>query len=53
LDREDSPWYPTLRQFRQPKPGDWDSVIAKLCEELCRVAAERSSVSAPAMEIAG
>ena len=41
LDREDSPWYPTLRQFRQPKPGDWDSVIAKVCEELCRAAALR------------
>jgi tetratricopeptide (TPR) repeat protein len=28
LDRSDSPWYPTLRQFRQPSPGDWDSVVA-------------------------
>jgi tetratricopeptide (TPR) repeat protein len=27
LDRNDSPWYPTLRQFRQPSPGDWDSVM--------------------------
>jgi tetratricopeptide (TPR) repeat protein len=22
-----SPWYPTLRQFRQPEPGNWDAVI--------------------------
>jgi tetratricopeptide (TPR) repeat protein len=27
LDREDSPWYPTLRLFRQPRVGDWKSVI--------------------------
>jgi tetratricopeptide (TPR) repeat protein len=27
LDRSDSPWYPTVRIFRQPSPGDWDSVI--------------------------
>ncbi|MDA8049270.1 MAG: tetratricopeptide repeat protein [Rhodospirillales bacterium] len=28
LDRTDSPWYPTLRQFRQKHPGDWPGVIA-------------------------
>ncbi|MFZ6756767.1 tetratricopeptide repeat protein [Undibacterium sp. Ji50W] len=27
LDRNDSPWYPTARLFRQPAIGDWDSVI--------------------------
>jgi tetratricopeptide (TPR) repeat protein len=27
LDRADSPWYPTMRLFRQRGPGDWDSVI--------------------------
>ena len=30
LDRNDSPWYPTLRLFRQPSPGDWGSVITQV-----------------------
>lgn len=28
--RDDSPWYPTLRQFRQTSPGDWGGVITRL-----------------------
>ena len=38
LDREDSPWYPTLRLFRQPAIGDWDSVVARAAAELSRLA---------------
>ena len=34
LNREDSPWYPTMRIFRQPSPGDWESVISRVVEEL-------------------
>jgi ADP-heptose:LPS heptosyltransferase len=34
LDREDSPWYPTMRLFRQPKPGDWESVVCSVARAL-------------------
>ncbi len=27
INRSDSPWYPTMRLFRQPRPGEWDSVF--------------------------
>ncbi|MCG2720562.1 MAG: tetratricopeptide repeat-containing glycosyltransferase family protein [Thermodesulfovibrionales bacterium] len=30
LNRDDSPWYPTMRLFRQPSPGDWQSVIGHM-----------------------
>ena len=34
LDRGDSPWYPTLRLFRQAKPREWEPVMARIVEEL-------------------
>jgi len=34
LKRVDSPWYPTMRLFRQPTQGDWDSVLATITKEL-------------------
>ena len=34
LDRDDSPWYPTARLFRQPELGDWDSVMERVRDEL-------------------
>ena len=42
LEREDSPWYPTMRIFRQPVLHDWGSVIERLAEELRRLAARQA-----------
>ena len=43
-DREDSPWYPTMRLFRQPRRGDWSPVFAAMARELANlVAAGRQS----------
>ncbi|SMF43651.1 Tetratricopeptide (TPR) repeat [Azospirillum oryzae] len=30
LDRDDSPWYPTMRLFRQDRPGSWDDAMDRL-----------------------
>jgi Flp pilus assembly protein TadD len=38
LGREDSPWYPALRLFNQPAPGDWDSVVRRVAGELSLLA---------------
>ena len=34
LEREDSPWYPTLRLFRQKRWGDWDEVFQRIVQAL-------------------
>ncbi len=34
LARNDTPWYPTMRLFRQSAPGDWDSVMTAVAQEL-------------------
>jgi ADP-heptose:LPS heptosyltransferase len=34
LDRSDTPWYPSMRLFRQQRRGDWDQVFADMAEAL-------------------
>lgn len=33
-DRSDSPWYPSLRQFVQPKPHDWEGMMNIVARQL-------------------
>ena len=39
LDREDSPWYPTARLFRQDRSRRWEPVIQRVAGELTALAA--------------
>ena len=41
LGRDDSPWYPTARLFRQNGTGTWDDVIVRLCQALPQFAKAR------------
>ena len=36
-ERADSPWYPTMRLFRQARLGDWEGVFAAIAAELARL----------------
>ena len=42
-DREDSPWYPTMRLVRQERAGDWESVIARVAREIAVLAREKTA----------
>ncbi len=52
LEREDSPWYAHARLFRQPRRGDWDSVIARVRNELLALRARRAATDT-GLEVVG
>jgi ADP-heptose:LPS heptosyltransferase len=43
LEREDSPWYPQMRLWRQESPGDWSAPLRRVREALLA----RESVCCP------
>lgn len=47
LDREDSPWYPTMRLFRQSSPGVWHSAVHSVRRELSRWLAKSAWAALP------
>jgi Flp pilus assembly protein TadD len=52
LDREDSPWYPTMRLFRQTTPNDWSAVFARMASELRALADQKSRALSLRVEVA-
>jgi hypothetical protein len=43
LSRSDSPWYPSMRLFRQPRPGDWDGLFHEIETALAEMLRKRGS----------
>ncbi len=41
LDRTDSPWYPTVKLYRQEKAGDWDGVVQRVKSDLLNMNSSR------------
>jgi hypothetical protein len=44
IGRRDSPWYPTLRIYRPPRPSDWPSVLAEVAGDLAPLASKAAGV---------
>jgi len=41
-DREENPWYPTMRMFRQPSLGDWETVFNRMAKEIALLAGKQA-----------
>jgi hypothetical protein len=42
LEQDKSPWYPTIRLFRQPQPGEWGAVVRQVADALATLVATRT-----------
>lgn len=47
VGRSDSPWYPTMRLFRQESPGDWSSVVSKVASAIRKFVVSRNNARLP------
>ncbi len=43
-DRDDTPWYPSARLYRQTVPGAWDEVVARIAADLRRMSAAAAAM---------
>lgn len=43
LNRNDSPWYPTMKLFRQPFSGDWQSVMVQVVQTLSNLIVKKEA----------
>ncbi|MGB6538336.1 MAG: tetratricopeptide repeat protein, partial [Xanthobacteraceae bacterium] len=50
LEREDSPWYPTARLYRQTRIGDWPGVVERVRADLVRLAGQAGRQAGPATQ---
>ncbi len=53
LEREDTPWYPTMRLFRQPRRGDWEEVFSRMARALEELRQSRHEPASSLMLIPG
>ncbi len=47
LARADTPWYPTMRLFRQPAPNDWEALFREVRRELAALMARSGAAANP------
>src|SRR5262249_37199148 len=52
LGREDSPWYPTMRLFRQDHLGVWEPVFERMAAELSNLVRTRASERSAKVQVA-